>query len=126
MNSDEFDAKMRAYETANDTYISSDMYAVARLDGRNFTRLTKEICAFEKPFDPKFKDMMLETTRHLMSCGFNVTYAYTQSDEISLLFNQSIDAYNGKFRKFNSVLAGEASAKFSLLLGQLAVLIVGS
>lgn len=51
-----------------------------------------------------------------MNCGFNVIYGYTESDEISLLFHPQENSFSRKFRKFNSVLAGEASAKFSILL----------
>ena len=64
---------------------------------------------------------MLETAEHLMSgCGFNVVYGYTQSDEISLLFGPEENGFGRKLRKLISVLAGEASARFSLLLGAMA------
>lgn len=49
MNFDELDAKMRVYEQSLDQILVPDMYMVARLDGRSFTRLTKEICKFEAP-----------------------------------------------------------------------------
>jgi tRNA(His) 5'-end guanylyltransferase len=52
-----------------------------------------------------------------MNCGFNVIYGYTESDEISLLFNHNETTFGRKTRKFISILAGEASAKFSSLLG---------
>jgi tRNA(His) 5'-end guanylyltransferase len=45
---------------------------------------------------------------------------YTQSDEISLLFSLQEELFSRKIRKYNSILAGEASAKFSLLLGGVA------
>jgi hypothetical protein len=32
--------------------------------------------------------MMAETVKHLMDCGFNVLYGFTESDEISILFNK--------------------------------------
>jgi tRNA(His) guanylyltransferase len=117
MKFDELDSKMRAFETTNDHYVLPEVYIVARIDGRGFTRLTKEVHAFEAPFDVKFRDMMIATTAHLMDCGFRVVYGYTQSDEISLLFNRDESAFGRKARKFDSVLAGEASACFSLLLG---------
>ncbi len=60
---------------------------------------------------------MVETVQHLMDCGFKIIYGYTQSDEISLLFDLNENTFQRKERKLNSVLAGEASAKFSLLLG---------
>ncbi|MCB1050160.1 MAG: guanylyltransferase [Acidobacteria bacterium] len=120
MKFDDLDKKMRIYETAHDHCVLPGMYIVARIDGRSFTRLTKEKHDFEAPFDVRFRDMMVETVKHLMNCGFKVGYGYTQSDEISLLFDQAESVFQRKERKWNSVLAGEASAKFSLLLGDLA------
>jgi tRNA(His) guanylyltransferase len=117
MKFDELDAKMRVFETAHDHCVLPQVYMIARIDGRNFTRLTKELHAFDAPFDVRSRDMMLDTVEHLMNCGFRVVYGYTQSDEISLLFHRDEQTFGRKTRKYNSVLAGEASAKFSLLLG---------
>ena len=117
MKFDELDAGMRVFETAHDHSVLPGIYMVARIDGRNFTRLTKEVHKFEAPYDERFRDMMIETTAHLMNCGFRSLYGYTQSDEISILFHPEITTFDRKARKYNSVLAGEASAKFSLLLG---------
>jgi tRNA(His) 5'-end guanylyltransferase len=113
----ELDGKMRVYETAHDHCVLPGVWIVARLDGRGFTRLTKEVHRFEAPFDVAFRDHMVATTKRLMSCGFNVLYGYTESDEISLLFALSEQTFGRKTRKLNSVLAGEASATFSLSLG---------
>ncbi|HLL14838.1 MAG TPA: tRNA(His) guanylyltransferase Thg1 family protein [Pyrinomonadaceae bacterium] len=117
MKFDELDAGMRVFETAHDYSVLPGIYMVARIDGRNFTRLTKEVHRFEAPYDERFRDMMIATTSHLMNCGFRSVYGYTQSDEISVLFHPQITTFDRKVRKYNSVLAGEASAKFSLLLG---------
>lgn len=115
---DELDKKMRQYEQSVDQSILPELYMVARIDGRSFTRLTKEICKFEAPFDIRFRDMMINTVKALMDCGFRVIYGYTQSDEISLLFSPDESAFSRKIRKYNSILAGTASAEFSLQLGQ--------
>jgi tRNA(His) guanylyltransferase len=120
MKFDELDAKMRVFETAHDHCVLPGLYMVARLDGRGFTRLTREVHAFEAPFDEGFRDFMVATTDHLMNCGFKIIYGYTQSDEISLLFHRDDGTFGRKLRKLNSVLAGEASATFSLQLGALA------
>ncbi|MGK7875569.1 MAG: tRNA(His) guanylyltransferase Thg1 family protein [Xenococcaceae cyanobacterium] len=120
MKFDELDAKMRVYETAHDHCVLPGLYIVARLDGRCFTRLTKKRNQFEAPYDERLRDYMVSTVEHLMNCGLKVTYGYTQSDEISLLFALEEKAFGRKLRKLNSVLAGEASAKFSLLLGDIA------
>lgn len=117
MNFDELDDKMRRFEQSLDQIIWPELYLAARADGRNFTRLTKEICAFEAPFDIRFRDAMIDTARHLMKCGFRIVYGYTESDEISLLFHPLDQTFGRKVRKINSVLAGEASACMSLKLG---------
>jgi tRNA(His) 5'-end guanylyltransferase len=119
MKFDELEKKMRLFETACDHSILPGLYIVARIDGRSFTSLTKNKHKFEAPYDLKFRDMMIETLKHLMQCGFKVLYGYTQSDEISLLFDLNENTFNRKVRKLNSVLAGEASARFSLLLGDI-------
>lgn len=121
MNFDDLDAQMRIYEKSIDQIVLPEIHMVARLDGNRFTRLTKEICQFEAPFDMRFRDMMTETTKALMNYGFRVVYGYTQSDEISLLFHPEEGAFGRKVRKYNSLLAGVASAAFSLQLGQQAV-----
>ena len=117
---EDLDKEMRVYEESLDQYILSDMYLAARLDGRSFTRLTKEVCQFEAPFDVRFRDMMVETTKALMNSGFRIVYGFTESDEISLLFHPDDNTFGRKVRKINSTLAGEASAAFSLLLGKAA------
>ncbi|OUS23988.1 guanylyltransferase [Gammaproteobacteria bacterium 45_16_T64] len=121
MKFDELDKKMRVFETAHDHSVLPGIYMVARIDGRCFTTLTKDKHKFDAPYDIRFRDMMVETVKHLMQCGFNVLYGYTQSDEISLLLDLNENTFERKERKLNSVLAGEASAKFSLLLGDLGV-----
>ena len=121
MNFDDLDARMRKYEQSLDQALLPELYLVARLDGNRFTRLTKEICKFDAPFDERFRDMMIETVKALMSYGFRVIYGYTESDEISLLFHPDEDAFGRKVRKYNSLLAGVASAAFSAQLGRQAV-----
>ncbi len=120
MKFDDLDAKMRVFETAHDHCVLPGIYIVARLDGRNSTSLTKEVHKFQAPFDERFRDMMLETTEHLMNCGFRAIFGFTESDEISLLLHRDDTTFGRKTRKLVSVLAGEASARFSLLLGTVA------
>src|SRR6266436_2691305 len=49
MKFDDLDQKMRVFETAHDLCALPGLYMVARLDGRSFTRLTKEVQPFEAP-----------------------------------------------------------------------------
>lgn len=116
MKFDDLEARMRVFETAHDHRVLPGIFMVARLDGRGFTKLVRERKTFDAPFDIRVRDMMVETTKHLMDCGFPVVYGYTQSDEISLLFRRDTDVFGRKLRKYESILAGEASARFARLL----------
>jgi len=119
MKFDELDEQMRVFETIHDQCVLPGIYMVARLDGRSFTRLTKESHKFEAPFDTRFRDLMTATTETLLK-EFRALYGFTQSDEISLLFPCECDLFNRKLRKLNSILAATASASFSLGIGDLA------
>jgi len=120
-NFDELDTFLRIYETSHDQKVLPGVWMVLRLDGRGFTGFT-ERQAFEKPFDIRFRDTMVETTNYLMTeGGFSPIYGYTQSDEISLLLPQNSGIFDRKVRKLISIAAGIASGIFSLKVGQLAV-----
>lgn len=121
MDFDTLDKQMRRFEQSFDRTMLEGIYVVARLDGHGFTRLTKKEWNLEKPFDTKFRDAMIETTKHLMDCGFRMVYGYTQSDEISLLFHLKDDTFGRKERKLISILAAEASVAFSMQMGKAAV-----
>lgn len=120
MKFEELDTRLRVFETAHDLCVLPGLLMVARIDGRNFTRLTKVTHQFKSPFDSQFRDYMVSTVEHLMNCGLKIIYGYTQSDEISLLFHREEESFSRKLRKLNSILAGEASAKLSLLLNSIA------
>ncbi len=121
MKFDVLDTRMRVFEESHDQCVLPGIYMVARLDGRGFTGLTKERHKFEAPFDERFRDMVVATAEHVMTAGIRAVFGYAQSDEISILLHRDCDAFSRKLRKLNSVLAGEASAKFSLLLGDIGV-----
>lgn len=119
MRFDQLDTQMRAFETLNEQRTVPGAYVVVRLDGRGFTKLTAAL-SLQKPFDERFRDLMVQTTESLFECGFDWSFGYTQSDEISLLFNPTKEiAFNGKIRKFNSLLAGQASATCTLALDRM-------
>lgn len=116
MNPASVAARMKSFESALDQRALPESYLVARIDGRNFKRLTKELHTFEAPFDERFRDLMLIAAEHLMRCGFQARLAYVQSDEISLLIHKGDCTFGRNIRKILSVLAGEASAAFSAAL----------
>lgn len=121
MKFDELEARFRALETRNDAHLPDAPWIVARLDGRGFTRLTKRSLDLQKPFDSRFHEAIKSTVTHGCKCGFSVRLAYSQSDEISLLFDPTERGFDGKTRKWLSVLAGEASAAFSLAMRRIGV-----
>ena len=116
LKSDEFDAKMRAFEKSNDEKIRPEMYVICRIDGRNFSTLTRKILKL-KPYDENLAAAMQKTVSHVMDCGFSTAFAYTQSDEISVLMDKNKKpSFDGKVRKYNSLLAAQASSIMSLEL----------
>ena len=121
MKFDEFDKKMRVYEQSIDQVMLQELYLVARLDGNRFTRLTKEECKFDTPFDIIFRDMMIDTVKELMNYGVRIVYGYTESDEISLLLHPDDNTFGRKIRKYNSIFAGVASSSFSMKINKQAV-----
>ena len=82
---------------------------------QNFSRLTKEICDFEAPFDVRFRDMMVNTVKKLMDCGFRVVYGFTESDEISLLFHKEENTFGSKIRNGGKGTDGYFEIKYPLL-----------
>lgn len=118
MKFDDLDREMRRFETKRDWQVPEGLFIVARMDGRGFTRLTKEVMSFEAPYDERFRDAIAATARHLMDCGFRTLHAYCQSDEISLLLHPRDGTFQRKERKLLSVLAGEASAAITQALGR--------
>ena len=85
MKIDLLEKKLRVYETTNDLRLSPNMFVIARIDGRNFSRLTRQELKL-KPYDQNMANCMIETAIHVMDCGFKTIYGFTQSDEISLLY----------------------------------------
>jgi hypothetical protein len=107
MKFEEVEALMRKNESLSEQYILPENFIIVRLDGKGFTKLTKEKLSLDKPFDEKFSQVMIDTTKHLFNIGFKVLYGYTQSDEISLLIDKDDRTFNRKVRKLNSVSQGK-------------------
>jgi tRNA(His) guanylyltransferase len=83
---------------------------VLRVDGRNFTRLTET--GFEKPFDRRFQQLMRRTARALLE-ELQGVYAYTESDEISVLFPPNWVLFDREVEKLVSISAAIASSTFT-------------
>ncbi|WP_435016494.1 tRNA(His) guanylyltransferase Thg1 family protein [Tundrisphaera sp. TA3] len=109
-----FERRMRAGESFHGLRIPPGCYAILRVDGHGFTRFTAD--RFAKPFDPAFHDHMIAAARELVH-RFQALYAYTESDEISLLLPRDWDLYDREVEKVVSLSAGLASSAFTLACG---------
>ncbi len=107
MHPDEFEGRMRALEVFHSLRLPPGAWLILRLDGRGFSRFTAS--RFEKPFDATFHDGMVQTAQALLE-DLQGCYAYTESDEISVLFPRAWDLFDRELEKVVSLSAGIASA----------------
>jgi tRNA(His) 5'-end guanylyltransferase len=112
MKSDSLEDRMRRLECYHSMAALPGAWMVIRVDGRSFTRLTK---VFEHPFDHKFHDYMVATALALL-VELGGLYAFTESDEISVLLPRDTDLFGREIEKLVSVSAGVASSIFSVKL----------
>lgn len=108
------DVRMKEYELAYKYKLTPRSYVIIRLDGKNFSKYTAKL---EKPFDSDLSDAMNETAKALCD-EFNCKFAYTQSDEISLVITDigNLEAemiHGGSIQKLCSLTASVATAKFN-------------
>lgn len=105
--------RIKSYEKRFQSYISEQEYVVIRLDGDSFSKFTK---GFRKPFDKILVETMNRTTKALFE-RFSCCFAYTQSDEITLVINKTNNmVLGGKVQKLVSLTAGFCSTKFNMYL----------
>jgi tRNA(His) 5'-end guanylyltransferase len=85
---------------------------IARVDGRGFSKFTK---GMGRPFDQLMTNAMIETTKFLVK-ETNACIGYTQSDEITLVFNPHAKKravwFNARITKMISQLAAQATIGF--------------
>jgi tRNA(His) 5'-end guanylyltransferase len=115
MKGADFEAKMRSLEYFHSLRLLPGTWVVIRVDGRSFSRFTET--SFEKPFDPRFHEYMTATAGALLD-ELQAIYAYTESDEISLLFRPEWVFFDRELEKAVSVSAGIASSTFTKTSGE--------
>lgn len=99
--------KIKGLESVTNMTLSGSY--VARLDGKGFSRYCKGL---KKPFDDGFRTLMLEVTKHLVQYS-GASLGYTQSDEITLVFENLNHWWGGRVQKIVSDLATEATLIFN-------------
>lgn len=108
--------RMKMYEKHDSRCFLPTMPVIIRLDGKNFSRYTKN---FKKPFSSELSEVMILVTERLVKES-NALVGYTQSDEITLILYAEKEGseiyFNGKKQKLVSVLASFATAHFNDLI----------
>lgn len=110
--------KGKYFQKIRNYTLDADKIIIAHLDGRSFSKSIKK--QFKKPFDDDFIAMMNETAIYLCKKVQGVQFAYTQSDEITLILKKNNPEGNiffgGRMCKMQSILASMATAKFNQLM----------
>jgi tRNA(His) 5'-end guanylyltransferase len=106
---------MRAGECFHALRVPPQAFTIVRVDGRSFSRLTEKLAS--KPFDEKFHEWMLLAASGLLETLQGV-YAFTESDEISVLLPRDADLFDREVEKLVSIAAARASAIVSLACGE--------
>lgn len=122
---DEFATRMKMYESMQTQQrVMFRLPVCVRLDGRKFSNFTRGL---KRPFDEGMSQAMIKTAEYLLT-ETKAKIAYTQSDEITLLYSNGADLdspklcpksvilFGGRFFKLMSVLPAMAAAKFNSLL----------
>lgn len=115
--------RMKTYERVAQGSVIRRTPVIIRLDGKAFHTWTKQLKHFDasllkSPFSFLMNRLMRATTESLMSEIQNAVFAYSQSDEISILLNDwktlSTDQwFNAKIQKMVSVAASIATRAFN-------------
>jgi tRNA(His) guanylyltransferase len=109
-----FEQKMRELEYFHSLRLLPGAWVVIRVDGRGFSRFTES--RFDKPFDLEFHRLMVQTASALLE-NLHGIYAYTESDEISVLFRPDWDLFDRSLEKVVSISASIASSTFTHAYG---------
>lgn len=115
MKTDDLGDRMRSLEYFHSIRLLPGVWAIIRVDGRSFSRFTEG--RFEKPFDLRFRDLMLNAGRALLQ-ELGGLYACTHSDEISVLLPRNWNLWDRELEKLVSISAGIASAAFTSAAGE--------
>lgn len=119
MQFEKLEDKCLYYRGLTDYKILPNVPILAMVDGRSFSRLIKN--KFKKPFDENFIDIMDNVAIALCENVQGVKCAYVQSDEITLLLDDSVEGdvfFSGRLCKMNSIIASIASTKFQAQMAE--------
>lgn len=103
--------RMKDHERVTKTTLPRRTYAIIRADGRSFHTYLR---GAQKPFDFEFMDDMAHVAKALCEEVSGTVFAYTQSDEISLLVTDFASPstqpwFGGEVQKIVSTVAATAT-----------------
>lgn len=106
--------RMKTYERVTQLNLPRRTYTIIRVDGRAFHTLLRKA---EKPFDYEFASAMEYVSTSLCREISGAQFAYTQSDEVSVLVTdfdtiQTQSWFGGNLQKFVSISASIATKAF--------------
>ena len=112
--------RMKGYENIQRNYLTRRVPVIIRLDGKAFHTFTR---GMKKPFDRLLMETMQNTMRFLCENVQGCVFAYTQSDEITLILTDyatiTTDAWFGyNVQKMVSVAASMATVAFNKYFSQ--------
>lgn len=113
--------RMKTYESVSRNFLMKRTPVILRLDGKAFHTLTK---GFDRPFDEVLMKAMTQTMFYLAQEVQGCVFAYTQSDEITLVLTDyktlETNAYfDYNVQKLTSVCASIATREFIIAIANL-------
>lgn len=108
---DHFTEQLSGFEVVEGRELVAGQPLIARLIGRRFDALLDGV-GYVKPYDPAFGKNMVKTLSYLLT-ALGASFGFAEQTELSLF----AIAGGGEARRLLSRIAGEGSAKLSLLLG---------
>ncbi len=99
---------MKDYEVYSSLKVPKNSKVIVRLDGRAFHKLSHDLNLI-KPYDENFYRVMAKVCEDLFK-EFSPLFAYTFSDEISLIFDKL--PFDGRIEKLDSIIASFTSSSF--------------
>jgi tRNA(His) guanylyltransferase len=115
VDGEEFEASQRAREWFHSMTVLPGAWTILRVDGRSFSRFTET--RFDKPFDLRFSQLMTEAAKTLLT-EVGGRYAYTESDEISVLLDPRSEIFGRSVEKLVSISASITAATFTHAAGE--------
>ena len=114
MKFDKLGEELKAIEKANEGILPTQVPVIIRLDGKAFHTYTKKA---EKPFSVPIHIGMIAAASALCKEIQNARFAYTQSDEISILIYEPADKsqcwFANKIQKMVSVASSICTTEFN-------------